>query len=377
MIKIIFHFLLGCFFLAGCATSRSSINETITRVKFLDEYVVPYGYIFDSTVVGGFSGIDYDAKNNVYHMICDDRSDHNPARFYSAQIKINHQKIDTVIFQKVIFLKTATGQFYPNRKQNPFMTPDPESMRFDPQTQTFIWTDEGERMLTKNSMLLRNPGVYEINTDGHLMDSFLLPHQFHMVGNQIGPRQNGVFEGMTFSDDGKFIFVSTEEPLYNDGYRAGLNDSSALIRIIKFDRQTKKEVAQYVYEIDAVATPPTPPGAFRVNGVSDILYVGNEQLLIVERSFSTGKMSCTVKVYLAYLKNAPNVMNMQSLVKGQSKPIPKKLILNMDDLGIFVDNIEGVTFGPELDNRKRSLLFISDNNFNFLEKTQIFLFEIN
>ena len=48
----------------------------------------------------------------------------------------------------------------------------------------------------------------------------------------------------------------------------------------------------------------------------------------------------------------------------------------MDDLGIYIDNIEGVTFGPILPDGKRSLLFISDNNFSPLEKTQVLLFEI-
>jgi hypothetical protein len=54
----------------------------------------------------------------------------------------------------------------------------------------------------------------------------------------------------------------------------------------------------------------------------------------------------------------------------------KKLLLNMDNLGIYIDNIEGVTFGPKLPDGKSSLLFISDNNFNPLQKTQFLLFEI-
>ncbi|HWH64308.1 MAG TPA: esterase-like activity of phytase family protein, partial [Ginsengibacter sp.] len=58
------------------------------------------------------------------------------------------------------------------------------------------------------------------------------------------------------------------------------------------------------------------------------------------------------------------------------KTATKKLLLNMDNLGIYIDNIEGVTFGPILPDGKRSLLFVSDNNFDFLQKTQFLLFEI-
>lgn len=48
----------------------------------------------------------------------------------------------------------------------------------------------------------------------------------------------------------------------------------------------------------------------------------------------------------------------------------------MDDLGIYIDNIEGVTFGPALPNGHKTLLFIADNNFNAVQKTQLLLFEV-
>ena len=48
----------------------------------------------------------------------------------------------------------------------------------------------------------------------------------------------------------------------------------------------------------------------------------------------------------------------------------------MDDLGRYIDNIEGVTFGPVLPNGHESVIFIADNNFSPLEKTQVFLFEV-
>lgn len=140
---------------------------------------------------------------------------------------------------------------------------------------------------------------------------------------------------------------------------------------------TKKPVAEYAYNIDPVAHPPLRPGGFKINGIPDILSYGTHELLVLERSFSSGDLSCTIKVYLADLSGADNVLSLNSL-KGNTaiKIIPKKLLLNMDSLGIYIDNIEGVTFGPTLADGKRSLLFIADNNFNPLEKTQLLLFEI-
>ena len=48
----------------------------------------------------------------------------------------------------------------------------------------------------------------------------------------------------------------------------------------------------------------------------------------------------------------------------------------MDDLDIYRDNIEGVTFGPLLPNGNKTLIFVADNNFNKAEKAQLLLFEV-
>jgi hypothetical protein len=197
-----------------------------------------------------------------------------------------------------------------------------------------------------------------------------------MSPKEFGPRQNGVFEGLTFSENNESLFVSVEEPLYQDGERAGTLDSAGLTRIIKFDIATKKPVAQYAYSIDPVAFPPIIPSSFKVNGISDILNVSENQFLIIERSFSTGRFGCTIKVFLADISSAENVNNMTSLKNKSIGIVSKKLLLNMDNLGIYIDNIEGVTFGPTLSNGKRSLIFVADNNFNPLERSQFLLFEI-
>jgi hypothetical protein len=85
-----------------------------------------------------------------------------------------------------------------------------------------------------------------------------------------------------------------------------------------------------------------------------------------------------VRVYITDLSNASDISQLRSL-KEQSfnNPASKKLLINMETLGIVIDNIEGVTFGPDLPNGKKSLLFVSDNNFSSDQKTQFLLFEIN
>jgi hypothetical protein len=379
MKKIRSYFILFLMpFISACALLKPGQKSgESNHLKLLSEYIIPFNYQFENTTVGGLSGIDFNPEKNEYYFISDDRSDKNPSRFYTTQIVIKNDKIDTVVFLKKTFLKDRFGNTYPNSEQDPFHTPDPEAMRYDKANNTFIWSSEGEKIVTPQKTILENPAVTIINPEGNLLDTFILPSQLIMSANDYGPRQNSVFEGLTFLDNYKSLLVSVEEPLMQDGPSAGTGDSSAVTRMIKFDIATKKPVAQYAYKIDPVAHPPFPLGAFKVNGISDILSFGKNKLLVIERSYSTGHLSCTIKIYLADLAGAKDIQNIDAL-KGKVgiKTIGKKLLLNTDDLGIFIDNVEGVTFGPTLSDGKKSLLFIVDNNFNPLEKSQVFLFEI-
>ncbi|HWI91537.1 MAG TPA: esterase-like activity of phytase family protein [Flavisolibacter sp.] len=375
MKKIARFFLIGVL-IASCTSQKTIRLSNQSQLKFLSEYDVPFNQNFQGTTIGGLSGIDYDSKHNIYYLICDDRSAINPARFYTAKIFLNEKRIDSVQFVSVKSLLQPNGNFYPDLKQDPFHTPDPEAMRYNAKTEQLVWSSEGERIVKNNTVVLEDPSINIISTEGKYVDSFALPLNLHMQQTQNGPRQNGVFEGLSFADNFKKVFVNVEEPLYEDGPRAGLKDSSAWIRILQYNAKTKKPVAQFAYRIDPVAYPASPPGAFKINGVPDILAINDHQLLVIERSFSTGRNPSTIKVYLAQLDGATNVLNLQSLSHGGFTAVSKKLLLNIDKLGIYTDNIEGVTFGPKLANGRQSLIFVSDNNFSKEQLTQFLLFEV-
>lgn len=90
-------------------------------------------------------------------------------------------------------------------------------------------------------MVLENPSINEIDTDGNYIDTFILPPQLHMQEIESGRDQNGAVEGLSFSDNFRSLFVSAEEPLYDDGPREGLNDPLRIIRILKFDGKTRNQ----------------------------------------------------------------------------------------------------------------------------------------
>lgn len=368
--------------LSGC-TPRTPLAKSTHHPKsdislnLLDVYTIPYNLKFQETVVGGLSGIDYDKNTGKYYIISDERSATSPSRFYTAHIKISGNKINRVEFLETYPLTNSQGNVFPSLKEDPVNAADPESMRFNPVKNTLIWTDEGDKANRNGSLVLRNPFIYETDLQGHYKDSFYLPENMWMHQQEKGPRTNGVFEGSAFDGAYKYLYVSVEEPLFEDGPRADVDVANAPIRIIKFDVTSRKPVAQYAYLLDAVARQPFPRDAFRVNGVSEILWLEDEKLLVMERSFSMGRLGCTIKLYVADLKDATDVSTLYSLKdKNAYKAAPKKLLLNMDSLNQHIDNVEGITFGPVLPNGRPSVICIADNNFQSLQKQQVFLFEV-
>lgn len=352
-------------------------ETVINNLKFIGLYQIPYNLQFKNTTVGGLSGIDYDATKKRYYLVSDDRSAINPARYYTATIALSKKGIDSIHFTGVYHLLQPNGKAYPNSKKDPTNTPDPEAIRYNPIRKQLVWSSEGERIVQTKDTILGDPSITGIALQGKYLHSYTLPPKFQMQSNEKGPRQNGVLEGLTFANQYKTLYASMEEPLYEDGPRADTVDKNAFIRILQYDVVTRKNTRQFAYKLESIAHSPFPLNGFKVNGVPDILSIGNNQLLVLERSFSTGRLACTIKLFITDLNDATDIKNINSLKTDTSfVPAAKKLLLNMDDLGIYIDNVEGVTFGPTLPNGHQTLVFVADNNFNPLEQTQLLLFEV-
>jgi hypothetical protein len=364
--------------LLSCKTSNITTLAKGKELRFVGEYILPHNSQFKNTTIGGLSGIDYDKDKDVFYLISDDWSQINPARFYTAKIFLTEKGINSIAFLNVTQFLRPDGSVYPGSKQDPYHTADPEAIRYNALKKNFVWTSEGERLITKDSQVLVEPAIRIINEQGKQTDSFPLPSQTHMYATEKGLRRNGVFEGLSFADGYSNLYVSIEEPIYEDGGRAGLGDTAAWIRVLKYDAEKKIQLAQYAYKIDPVVRMPQPANGFKINGVSEILEAGKNQLLFVERSFSTGPTTdCNIRVYLGNVSKATNIAGVSSLQALKTfKPIKKRLVFNMDKLGMYIGNVEGVTFGPLLPNGNRTLIFVVDNNFRATEKTQFLLFEI-
>ncbi|MBS1977890.1 MAG: esterase-like activity of phytase family protein [Bacteroidetes bacterium] len=341
--------------------SHGQAKQTIRGLRYLQTFTIPYNTSFEKTRVGGLSGVDYIPEDKSLIFISDDKQ----ARFYEARLHITGTRIDSLHFLNV----------WPMVGSRPGNA-DAESIRFNRQTQQLFWSDEGERKVGQPGSLI-NPSVHIADLTGKETGQIILPEILHMKQAEGGPRNNGALEGITFNKEYSELFTCLEEPLMEDGPRASLDKGPFWVRFFQLGLPEGKQKAQYAYALEPVAYPSAPADGFKVNGISEILYLGGSELLVIERSFSTGKQGCVIKVFKADFSKATDVKEFSSLGSNQSfVPMQKTLLLNMESLGVYVDNVEGVTFGPALANGHRSLLFVSDNNFQETQETQLLLFEV-
>ena len=179
---------------------------------------------------------------------------------------------------------------------------------------------------------------------------------------------------------GHFLFTGVEGALVQDGPAASLTAGSPA-RLLRYNLQTGRLDRQHLYWTDPIAEPPVPAGSFAVNGLVELLPLNNQFLLSMERSFSVGAPDTgnTIKLYELKLSGADNINGVDSIAANldRIRPVNKTLLLDLDELGIPLDNVEGMAFGPDLPDGRRSLLLVSDNNFSAAGFTQFLLFAVS
>ena len=65
------------------------------------------------------------------------------------------------------------------------------------------------------------------------------------------------------------------------------------------------------------------------------------------------------------------------LAVNLDQPVQKELLFDLADLGLPLDNVEGISFGPKLADGRQSIVLVSDNNFSGTQFTQFLAFAID
>ena len=359
--------LMGTLFLASCELidiyypDRGERQDTkISGLTFIGEQVIPDGELFEGEIIGGLSSIDY--AGGIYYLISD--APNAPIRFYTASLSFDDATFSSVEILSQVELLDPEG--------NPFGDGqvDPEAIRFDEKTGHLIWTSEGyadDRGI--------DPFVRQCTPAGVYVREFNLPSVFQATDDtEQGPRNNGTFEGLTLSHNQRGFWVAMELPLIQDGPAPVFGmDTESPVRIAYIDRETGNFGRQYAYELDPVVR----DGGFTVNGVVEILAYAPNRFLVLERSFATGydDGGNNVLIYDVDARRATDVSGIAALNNAEYRPVRKRLLFDFESIRTelsavpgstanVVDNIEGMSFGPELPNGNRSLVLVADNNFS-------------
>ena len=357
---------------AACASGLQPHLTAIPRLRLIGETRLPHRMTFMDTTVGGLSGLDYDPADDIWYALSDDGSDINAARFYTLRLKISPTVLGHAELLSVVTMRQSDGSPYPGRSRGGTV-PDPESIRYRPQTQTLLWTSEG------GIQQGIDPFVREVRLDGSHVREFELPAMFRAASTgDSGPRHNLTFEGMSLTPGGQSLWVAMEAALKQDGPVPRVGARGGPCRFTVFDVATGRAMRQIAYEPDAIARPPIPPTAFADNGVSEILMLDEHRMLVLERAYMSG-VGNSLRLYQIDTRQGSDTLAIPKLMESAFTAAPKTLVADFSEFapqGLSrLDNTEGMAWGPRLANGKRTLVFVSDDNFNPQQVTQFLAFE--
>lgn len=377
----LFHYLLSlpliCLLLSlsGCnPPQRVSAEARIFRnfsLEFLDDYQIPKDK-FQDTVVGGLSAIAYDRDRDRFYVLSDDRSRRSPARFYTFNLNVEQQdgqiKIKSFQPKEVTFIKDESGNNYQVGQI------DAEGIAISPRNTIFI-SSEGDT--TKNVRPF--VGEFELET-GKKISDIRLPQRFLASKDSDitqGVQENLAFESLTINRVG----------LPEDPFRLFTATESSLIQDESLESQERSRIRFLHYSINSVGNPilvaehlylldPAPIEVIS-NGLTELLALQTEGYFFsLERTF--GFDGAGAKIFQVVVGDATDTSNIESL-KGNLagvRTLKKQLLLDLKDLNIYLDNLEGMVIGPRLPDGSRSLLLISDDNFNQEQISQLLLFRL-
>ena len=355
--------------LAGCAV-RSDVAQPTgpPQLRLLGETTLPHRLQFKDTTVGGLSAIDHDPATGMWVTLSDDKSELAPARFYTLRVDVREGDLRVEVLD-VVTLRQAGGQPFPRRSTRGEVV-DPEAIRLLPGGRGVLWTSEGDERVDQQ------PGVREARLDGSHVRDFEIPPALRFGPRPgTGARDNLSFEGLALTPDARIAWVSMEAPLQQDGPVPGVGRPGGPCRFTAFDVASGRAVRQIAYLPDAVQHAPTIPGGFTDNGVSEILMLDADRMLVLERGFSMG-VGIALRLYAVDTSPASDTLALDRLRPGNYQPAPKRLVADFAQLGLArLDNTEGMCWGPRLPGGNRSLVVVSDDNFSRRQVTQFAAFD--
>lgn len=338
-------------------------------LTFIDDHNIPAGTLLSGVQLGGLSGLWVDPQSGHAWAICDDQAEYAAPRFYELDISLNETVLTVTPASFTSFDTGAT----------PDVETDAEGIARAPSGDLYI-------SLEGDTTPVVAPAILRVGADGTLAEELTVDAKFVPdAGGQIGVRRNMGFEGLSLAPSGAVLFYATERALAQDGPVADFEVGTPC-RIVVHDTTGQSPAVEHLYVTEPV--PPASPGTLGEvsNGISEILAISDDRLWVMERASVQvdGAYTNHIRIFEVELADADDIAADATLAEG-AMPLAKRLVLDFDTLLPVLDpaypsldNFEAMSFGPTLADGRRTLIAMSDDNFNVgLQRTAFFAFLID
>jgi hypothetical protein len=339
---------------AGAPSPRTAAKKTSSApgLSLLGSgpLIIPRSARVDGLRVGGLSGIAR-AADGTYLAVVDNEAD-TPARVFRLAFAVSERgvapppgKTAGEVPLAAIRLQGFDGKNF-----------DGEGIAIEP---------SGRMLLSSET----EPSIREVALDGKVTGNLLVPALF--LGREkekMGIRGNLGFESLALSAEGDTLWTANERPLKQDAPDDETRPSP--VRLLRYERREGGFApgAQLVYEVEPID--PKLGRGFAIRGLSDLLVLPGGDLLALEREYVEGR-GFKIQLYRLSTAGATDVSGFDALAGRTWTPVGKTLVFDFAGAGFSPDNLEGMTFGPALPDGSRTLVLVSDNNFELFQRTQI------
>jgi hypothetical protein len=352
----------------GNATDQSGLKEIIAEST-------PHN------LLGAFgSAIDYTGKNDLYIGVNDrgpfDGKSAFQDRYHLFKIAIKPGAPTPVIVEcvKTVLLTNESGQNLIGTTSAFDATNSDKGLRYDP---------EGLRILPDGNLLISDeygPFIHIFSPDGKRIKSLAIPENFKITTpdpdkktetklNKKGRATNKGLEGLALNPAATKAYAILQAPLIQDNPKSG-----KFVRMLEIDLVTGATRQLAVQR---------PSKDVEYN---EVLAMDDHRFLLIERDDTAGLQAKYKKIVQIDITGASDVSAIDSLdnttLPDGFKPVATRPFLDLLDpaYGLrndkFPEKIEGLTFGPNLPDGRRTLLVSSDNDMDPSEPTFIWVFAV-
>ncbi len=378
--------LLGVGAIAGDARDLSGLNQTLVPLEGTSSDEIPEGRTFSNDLLGGISAIAWTGTEDIYWML-PDRGPLDGAVDWTCRVQkvrvivdldgdspIKTELLDTVLLRDhrgIPFTGFASAYEQTDFRTRRF---DPEGIRVGKEGNLFVSDEYG-------------PRVIEFTSSGQFVQELQVPKRFLVSNpdvskitenpkNETGRATNRGMEGLAISGDGQQLFGLMQSPLLQDSFRESMDQKPTGLncRLPSFDVESKFG-KEFVYHLDSES-----------NKLNELLSCGRHRFVVIERDGEAGENAGFKKLMLISKEFASDVSSVAQLPRQdlpvEIKPVAKTVLVDLLDerWGLsgekMPEKIEGLAFGPDIDDQHRLLLVASDNDFVPEQETVIYAFAI-